>query len=161
MKTNIERLAERLLDMTVAEVESVLAMFSTAEREVIVAAICDGWHGRNAKEKDNPSVGRADSSLYTKEPTRRAQTNEPIKLWQYQGLVYVIRDGVLHIFPKMLDALIYLEIIRTLFTPRYKAVTVRDHLHPVTSLCDPTPIVKRKVIHIRIGEAEAGLFGDT
>ena len=144
MKTNIERLAERLLDMTVPEVESVMALFSTAEREAIVAAICDGWHGRNARATAREPEG---FSAYSTE-------DNPIKLWQYQGLAYVIRDGVLHIFPKMLDALIYLEIVRTLFTPRYKAVTVRDHLHPVTSLCDPTPIVKRKVIHIRIGEVE-------
>ena len=143
MKTNIERLAERLLDMTVPEVESVMALFSAAEREAIVAEICRAWHGRNARATVREPEG---FSAYS--------TENPIKLWQYQGLVYVIRDGVLHIFPKMLDALIYLEIVRTLFTPRYKAVTVRDHLHPVTSLCDPTPIVKRKVIHIRIGEAE-------
>ncbi len=156
MKTNIERLAERLLDMTVPEVEAVLGMFSTAEREVIVSEICRAWHGRNAKGKMQNAKLNAERGVRGDAVAAPSHEENPIKLWQYHGLVYVIRDGVLHIFPKMLDALIYLEIIRTLFTPRYRAVTVRDHLHPVTSLCDPTPIIKRKVIHIRVAEGEIG-----
>ena len=150
-KTNIERLAERLLEMTVPEVESVMALFSSDEREVIVSEICRAWHGRNAKKPERKGARTVTESRTT---ARREPDEDCIKLWQYRGLAYVIRDGVLHIFPKMLDALIYLEIIRTLFTPRYRVVTVRDHLHPVTSLCDPTPIIKKKVIHIRVVEEE-------
>ena len=145
MKTNIERLAERLLDMTVPEVESVMALFSAAEREAIVAALCDAWHQRGRRKVPPEQTGV---------PRKAIRTDNPIKLARDHGIIYVIRDGVLQLFTEMLDALIYLEIVRTLFTPRCKVITVRDNLHPVTSLCDPTPIVKRKVIHIRIGEAE-------
>ena len=144
-KTNRQRFAERLLDMEPAEVESILALFSASERETIVSAVCDAWHQRNK---------RTAPPMSTDVPRKAVRTDNPIKLWYYHGLVYVIRDGVLQIFPKMLDALIYLEVIRTMFTPRCRVVTMRDHLHPVTSLCDPTPIVKKKVIHIRIGVEE-------